>query len=80
MSQGDTPPVVSVLIPLDRVEEVYDAIEKAGHNHDLPGGAREQQDFFAQQNPATKKMAKVVRETYDAMVSSMAAEIEEVLK
>lgn len=79
MSQDDTSPAVNVRIPLDQVEEVYDAIEKADHKHDLPGGAREEQDFFAQQNPATKKMAGVVVETYGAMTKSMIDEIAEVL-
>ena len=75
-----TPPVVNVRIPLSQVERVFEALDKASHDHDLSGGVREQQDFFAQQNPATKKMAETVRETYDAMVSSLAKEVAEVLE
>jgi hypothetical protein len=80
VSQDETPAAVSVQIPLDQVEQVFEALEKAERKPDLPGGSREQQDFFAQQNPATQKMADVVTKTYDAMTQSMLSEIAEVLK
>lgn len=79
MCQDDTSPVVNIAVPVDRLDDLFKAIEKAA-SPDFPGGAREQQDFFVQQNPATKKMGETVSETYDAMVASMVDEISEVLK
>lgn len=78
VSQDATPPVVSISVPVDRPDTLYEAINKA-EEKDLPGGTREQEDFFVQQNGATKKMGSIVGETYDAMVKSMADEISEVL-
>ena len=74
VSQEEAPAVVRLEVPADKVDFVYKAIE----DH-LGGGTRESQDFFAQQNPATRKLSEIVAETYDAMVHAMADEIKEVL-
>lgn len=79
MSRDVTPPVVSISVPVDRLDDLYEAIDKA-EKKDLPGGSREQEDFFVQQNAATKKMGSIVGETYDAMAKSLASEIAKVLK
>lgn len=79
MSQGATPPVVSISVPVDRLDALYEAIDKA-EKGDLPGGSREQEDFFVHQNGATRKMWSIVDETYDAMIQSLADEISKVLK
>jgi hypothetical protein len=78
--QDDTSPAVNISVPVDLLESVFEAVEKAAVKPKLPGGSREQQDFFVQQNPATKKMGVVVGETYDAMVASLVKELSEVLK
>ena len=80
MCRDDTSPAVNIAVPVDLLESVFEAVEKAGVKSNLSGGSREQQDFFVQQNPATKKMGDVVKETYDAMSTSLVKELSEVLK
>lgn len=68
--------VVNVEIPEERLDDLFEMIEKAEKSSHV----HEEIDFFAQQNEATQHMAKLVSETYDAMVASMEAEIAAVLK
>ena len=74
-------PTVNIAVPVDQLDSIYEAISKAEkHEHELPGGAREEQDFFEQQNPATKHMVKLVNLAYDSLVESLSKEIKEILK
>lgn len=77
--QDDTLLAVSVDVPLDRFDDFCKAVEKEDR-HNMPGGTREQQDFFTQQNPATRKMSKLVEETYEAMILSLAEEVSKVFR
>ena len=67
-------PIVQLEVPLDKLEAVYKAVDP-----NLEGGSRESQNFFEQQNPATRKLVAVVKESYKAMSEAMAAEIRDVL-
>lgn len=72
--------VVNLSVPADRLEDLFEAIEKAEKEKSIEGVVEEEEDFFVNQNAATRKLGSIVKETYDAMLVSLAKELKGVLK
>lgn len=72
--------VVNLSVPTDRLEDLFEAIEKAEKEKSIEGVVEEEEDFFVSQNAATRKLGNIVKETYDAMLVSLTKELKEALK
>jgi divalent metal cation (Fe/Co/Zn/Cd) transporter len=75
VSQDEAPAVVRIDVPVDHLDVIHKAIEQK-----LEENPKESVDVFINQNPATKKMIDIVRESYDAMTAAMLKEIEDVFR
>lgn len=73
MSRAEDRPVVSITVPADQLDDLFKAVEKHQHGH-------EGVEFFVNQNPATQRMMKTVKDAYDAMSESLHREILDILR
>lgn len=69
--QIDMSQEVNIRVPVDKLEFIYKAVREKE--------PKEDQNFFAYQNPATKKLVQIFEEHYDAMSQAMFKEIKKVL-
>ena len=72
VSQVEAPPVVSIEVPADRLDDLAKAVQDQ-HGH-------EQVEFFVNQNPATERMMETVQDAYDAMSESLARQVSDALR